>query len=309
MCLDFDVLIVWIPLLLPQLYVFTHRGVTHSIFIAFLVSTVALYIFTRKIIIENINARLKAGLSAGAKLSNQTVLAAYLGALSHILLDYSTTYGVPVFYPLSINKYSGELFFYMDFILMISGIALVLALYKKKIRKSKPFLAAFLLLILAIGGFRLVEKSDVTSVESSQASLLPPPSLYPTANPFVWWVVKEDREGSSIYVKRYDALLKNYDFSEIYPKLEVAAGNSSISFDEALASANDLPQVERFYWNAAKVSTTAIYNSTADSWLIQLKDPLRDAMRKSSPGFSGLNPRERGGLNISVSKDEARALY
>lgn len=295
-------LIAWIPYLIPQLYVFTHRGVTHSIFIGFLVSTASFYLFTHKSTIARLNYRFKLSLNTNGGFNRQSILIAYLGALSHIMLDYSTTYGIPVFYPFSINKYSGELFFYMDFIIMISGIALILALYKGRIKNPTPFLAAFLLLILAMGGFRLVEKYDAASAASS------PSSLYPTANPFVWWVIVEERSSNSIYVSRYDNLLKNYEFSTAYPEYDVISTPANFSFEEALTSAKALPQVERFYWNSPKVSITAIYNNTSDSWFLQIKDPLREAMIKSSSGFSGLSLSARSGLNVSVSKHEAKVL-
>lgn len=302
MCLDLDVLIVWIPFLLPELYVFTHRGVTHSIFISLLVSAASLYLFTHNRIITWLNFKLNLRLGTTAGLSRQTVIAAYLGALSHIFLDYSTTSGVPALFPLSINKYSAELFFYTDLIVMIFGIAIVLLLYRDREKRMRqmPFLAAFLLLILAMGGFRLMEKYDATPASASS-------SVYPTTNPFVWWIMEEDRASNSIYARRYDTLLKSQDFSESYPELEITASNASFSFEEALASANALPQVERFYWNAAKTSTIAIYNGTTETWLIQLKDPLRDAMITGSPGFWSF--QSRSWLNVSVNKREAKVLY
>ncbi|MEM2925625.1 MAG: metal-dependent hydrolase [Methanocellales archaeon] len=297
-CLDFDILIAFIPLLLPQLYVFTHRGVTHSIFISPLVSAIALYIFTS----SWVTARVNKFISINAKFNLRILLAAYLGALSHILLDYSTTSGVPVFYPFSIDKYAAELFHYMDFGIMIFGIGLILLLYKyrykykdrgrEKIKNPRLFLAAFLLLILATGGFRSLEKNSAAS------TALFPANVYPTSNPFVWWILEEDDFNNSIYARRYDTLLKTEDLLLSYPKLEIIAGNSS-NFKEAYALAKALPQVERFYWNSAKISITAIYFSSSESWLIQLRDPLRDAIQRSSPSFYLAG---RSSLNVSISK-------
>ncbi len=296
-CPDFDVLIAFIPLLMPQLYVFTHRGVTHSIFISPLVSALALYLFTSSWVISRIN-KFKIGLSINAKLSMRILLAAYLGALSHILLDYSTTSGVPVFYPFSIDKYAAELFHYMDFGIMLFGAVLILLLYRGKI-KSPFFLAAFLLLILAIGGFRSLEKYSAASTTTF------PAGIYPTSNPSVWWILEDDDFNNSIYARRYDTWHKTQDFSLSYPKLEVSAGNIS-DFEKALPLANALPQVERFYWDSAKISITAVYDSASETWLIQLKDPLRDAIQKSSPSF--FNPASRASLNVSVGKHGAKVL-
>jgi inner membrane protein len=284
--LDLDLLIAFIPLLLPQLYIFTHRGITHSIFISPLVSTIALYLFTSRWVTARIN---KIGFSLNAKINTRVLLAAYLGALSHILLDYSTTSGVPVFYPFSINKYAAELFYYMDFNIMLFAIVLILLLYKGKLKSPRLFLGAFLLLILAMGGFRSLEKYSVAS------AAVFPASVYPTSNPFIWWILEEDDFNNTIYAKRYDTLLKTQDLLLSYPKLKITAGNSS-NFEEALALANSLPQVERFYWNSAKVSITAIYEN--ETWLIQLRDPLKDAIQKSSPRFN----LARSTLNVTISK-------
>ncbi|MEM2924839.1 MAG: metal-dependent hydrolase [Methanocellales archaeon] len=292
-CLDFDILITFIPVLLPQLYIFTHRGITHSIFISLLVSAIALYIFTSNWVRVRIS-KLK---NINVKLSLRTLLAAYLGALSHILLDYSTTSGIPVFYPISIKKYAAELFHFMDFGIMLFGVVLILLLYKEKLKNPKIFLASFLVLILATGGFRSIEKYNAAS------AAIFPANIYPTSNPFVWWILEEDDFNNSIYARRYDTLLNTQDFIMSYPKLEIA-GNAS-DFEKTLAKAKALPQVERFYWNSAEISITAIYNDSSQTWLIQLRDPLRDAIQKSSPSFYLAS---RSSLNISVSRLGAEVL-
>ena len=61
--LDFDVLIAWIGILSPELFVFSHRGITHSFFFGFFTSIIFLYVLTRKPVKETINRIIRRNLN------------------------------------------------------------------------------------------------------------------------------------------------------------------------------------------------------------------------------------------------------
>ena len=46
--LDFDTLIAWIGILSPELFIFSHRGITHSFIFGFATSVIFLYVLSRK---------------------------------------------------------------------------------------------------------------------------------------------------------------------------------------------------------------------------------------------------------------------
>lgn len=127
---DFDIFISWIPMFFQTTLPLYHRGITHTLIFGFVTAAIVLFIASRKYFQDllahafrtNIRLTFVPGL----------LLFAYVGLLSHLFLDWLTTRGIPLLYPFTMQRYSAELFFYIDFTLMLSSIALLgYALFKR----------------------------------------------------------------------------------------------------------------------------------------------------------------------------------
>ncbi|MCX9073609.1 MAG: metal-dependent hydrolase, partial [Candidatus Methanoperedens sp.] len=107
---DFDVFLVWINSVYPTFFLIVHRGITHTLFFGFFTALAVLYLATR----EKVRSRVQKFISLETSFSKRTAVFAYAGVLVHLFLDYTTTRGVPVFYPFEAARYSAEVFFYTD---------------------------------------------------------------------------------------------------------------------------------------------------------------------------------------------------
>ncbi|MGZ7070559.1 MAG: metal-dependent hydrolase, partial [Methanobacterium sp.] len=111
--LDFDtIFIAWIGFLVPYLFVFSHRGITHSFIFAAVTSTIFLFIISRKQIIGTINWIIRRDLRV--EFTFKTIGIAYFGALTHLFLDFLTSKGIPLFFPFTLQRFSAEIYYYID---------------------------------------------------------------------------------------------------------------------------------------------------------------------------------------------------
>ncbi|MGZ7160874.1 MAG: metal-dependent hydrolase, partial [Methanobacterium sp.] len=110
---DFDtIFIAWIGFLVPYLFVFSHRGITHSFIFAAVTSTIFLFIISRKQIIGTINWIIRRDLRVEFTL--KAIGIAYFGALTHLFLDFLTSKGIPLFFPFTLQRFSAEIYYYID---------------------------------------------------------------------------------------------------------------------------------------------------------------------------------------------------
>src|SRR5659263_548330 len=124
---DVDIFLLFIQYLYPTFFLITHRGITHSLFFGFFTGTFILYLASRK----RIKKRVQKYLNFEPFFSSRTIAYAYAGILIHLFLDYSTTRGVPLFFPFETTRYSAELFFYTDIYLTILSLVMVIFLFKR----------------------------------------------------------------------------------------------------------------------------------------------------------------------------------
>ncbi len=290
---DFDIFLPLINYLYPTTYLITHRGFTHSLFFGFFAGIAVLYLASRNIV----KKRIQKFIDFEPVMNFRTVMFAYAGVIIHLLLDYSTTRGVPLFYPFQASRYSAEVFFYTDIYLTILSLAIIIFLYKKpqQTLNTTKFLVAFLVALAVLGGLRIVEK---TSAEK----FFPGTNLeaYPTTNPFEWYVVGEDNDIITIY--EYNGIRQNSNYNETVLKMNVTSGGENLS--AALDTASGLPQVWMFEWRAYAVAIDA--SSQNGVWYIDYYDPVQRAMIRTSPAefFTRINAP----VKVKVESGEAVVL-
>ncbi len=120
---DFDIFLSWIPLFFDTSLPFYHRGITHTLIFGFLTAAIMLFIASRKYFQDLLAYAFRTNIRL--TIIPRLLVFAYVGVLSHLFLDWLTTFGLALFYPFSSARYSAELFFYIDFSLMITGVALL----------------------------------------------------------------------------------------------------------------------------------------------------------------------------------------
>jgi len=190
--LDIDVFIIWINSVYPTPYLITHRGITHSLLFGFFTAILVLYLASR----NWIKNRVRRYVDFRPVITSRTVAFAYAGVIMHLFLDYSTTKGVPLFFPFEAARYSAEVFFYTDMYLTVLSLIIIIYLYKKPSHghTNTKFLVLFLVVFALLGGLRIYEKTSADSFFQGENL-----TAYPTMSIFDWYVVGEDRDKINIY--------------------------------------------------------------------------------------------------------------
>jgi inner membrane protein len=280
---DFDVIFVaWIGILAPQFFIFSHRGITHSLIFGFITSTIFLYVISRKPVYGFINNLIKRDISV--KFTKTTIGIAYFGVLTHLFLDYLTTLGVPLFYPFSITKYAVEIYYYTSIITMFIALFVMLVLYLN-INKNykKAAMAIFIIILVLFGGVRTFEKFDVLNDETptlnGNYSQL---AVYPTSDSFTWEVVKSNAQNTSYLVSDYNTLTHQESNVRMFKSLSVQNGSYS-SAQKAIKLANNLPKVIKFKWDSYHYTFVDANKIYSNEWRITYYDINRNRLRVIVP--------------------------
>ena len=270
--LDFDTLsVALIGLLSPQLFIFTHRGITHSFVFALITSTFFLFVLSRKQVNEFISNIIRRDISV--KFTKTTVAIAYFGALTHLLLDFLTTKGIPLLYPFSVTRYAAEIYPAVDVIITIIAFIVLLIIYLRVNENyKKAAMAIFMIILVLFGCIMAYEKSNALNAEkltlnenNNQIS------AYPTQDMFTWGIVKSNTKNSSYVVSEYNTWQNKESDIKTYVNPLIENGSHS-SAQDAINIANNLPMVEKFKFDSYYALIDAKYYS--GKWNITYYDIL-----------------------------------
>ena len=267
---DFDTIFVaWIGILSPNLFIFSHRGITHSFIFGFVTSTIFLYVISRKQVNQFIGNLIKRDITV--KFTKTTIAIAYFGVLTHLLLDYLTTLGIPLFFPFSITRYALNLYQSLDLITIILAAIVMLIIYMKiNYKYKKAAMAIFMIILISFGGLRAYEKINILDDETPTLNgNYNQVTLYPTSNIFVWDVVKSNSQNSSYIVSQYNGWSNQESNIQTFYTPSVENGNYSAGLN-AIKIADTLPVVKQFKWNSYYTVVNAQYNST--KWDVTYSD-------------------------------------
>jgi inner membrane protein len=289
---DSDIFLLWIQYLYPTSFLITHRGITHSLFFGFFTGTIILYLASR----NRIKKFVQRYIDFEPVFSPRNIMYAFAGIIIHLILDYSTTRGVPLFYPFDATRYSAELFFYTDIYLTIFSLAMVIFLFRKPFQTKTitKFLIIFLLIFGGLGALRLAEKNN-TELFFHDRSI----KSFPTMDPFEWYAQKE--EDDMIQIFEYNGLEGISKFNHTFPRLNVISGGEGL--ENALHLADELPQLKMFRWRAHSVAVNASYGN--GTWSLAYYDPIQRAQIRDISGTFGIVGRRLGSLTINVTGNKA----
>ena len=291
---DVDIFLLLIQYLYPTFFLITHRGITHSLFFGFFTGMIVLYVASR----NSVKKIVQKHIDFEPVFSRRNIVYAFAGITVHLILDYSTTRGVPLFYPFDVTRYSAELFFYTDIYLTIASLIMVIFLLWKpfRIRNISRFLIIFLLILAGMGALRFAEKNN-TELYFHDGSI----TTFPTMNPFEWYAQKE--EGTKIEIYQYNGLEGKSNYNNTFQRLNVISGGGDL--EKALGLADKLPQLKMFKWRAHSVAINASYGN--GTWVLEYYDPVQRAEMRDISGTFGIAGARFSSLKINVTGDRAIA--
>ncbi len=271
---DLDVPIAWIGGLYPSDLLLVHRGITHTLFFGFFFALLVFYLASRQPVKTFLSRFIKYDLI----FSPASLLFLYAGVLLHLFVDYTTTRGVPLFYPWQAARYSADIFSQIEPAALIVSLLVLAELIRERQRTrfNKNILILFVVFFLIMGGIRIEGKASAESFFSVQNI-----EVHPDSNPFSWVLL--ENESNEFLVYKYDSLKNEVTSRSAFSKLIVASDVAESK--QAIGAAEKLPQVRLFRWRAYAVAINAT-SERDGSWAIEYYDPLvKGQMQSSWPAF------------------------
>ncbi|MDD4650704.1 MAG: metal-dependent hydrolase [Methanothrix sp.] len=290
---DLDTLISWIGGLYPSDFLLVHRGFTHTIFFGFFFALLVFGLASRQPVRTFLSRFIKYDLI----FSPASMAFLYAGVLLHLFVDYTTTRGVPLFYPWQAARYSADIFSQIEPAALIASLLVLAELIRERqrITFNKNILILFVVFFLIMGAIRIEGKASAESFFSGQNA-----EVHPDSNPFSWVVL--ENESNEFLVCRYDSLTGEITSRSAFAKLTIASDAAEAK--QAISAAEELPQVRLFRWRAYAVAINATSEKDG-SWAIEYYDPLvRGQMQSSWPAF---RPALRGYGEVRVRVDNGEA--
>jgi inner membrane protein len=271
---DLDILVSWINSIYPTTLLLVHRGITHTLFFGFFFALLIFYIASRELIKGFLGRFIKYDLEFSA----ESLGLLYAGVLIHLFVDYTTTRGVPLFYPWQATRYSADIFSQIEPVALIASLLILAELIRerRRIKFNKNILIVFVLFLVIASGVRIEGKASAESFFDGRNA-----RVYPDSNPFSWVVLENDSYHFLVY--KYDSLTGKVTNSSAFAKITVAS--SLTEAKAAIGEAEKLPQVRLFRWRAyaVAINATSLQNGF---WDIEYYDPVvRAQMANSGPVF------------------------
>jgi inner membrane protein len=290
---DLDFILIWVNYIYPSDLLIVHRGFTHTIFFGFLTALFIVYIASRAHI-KNAICRF---VEFDVELSMAALAIAYAGVLSHLFLDYLTTRGAPLFYPMDSARISADIFFHTEITVALASLAIIAHLLKKPYRiDSKKTLMIFIVFLLVIGTIR-IEGKEASKSFFGDSNI----KSYPNVGLFEWTLLEENDEGFQVY--QYNALSKAEQFNFVFPRFNVR-GDGDLK--NAMVIAEELPQVRLFRWRAYAVAINASLQDGA--WYLEYYDPIIRAELENSSTLFKITGGNYASVEVKVDGNEASVV-
>lgn len=289
---DLDFWLSWPGRLLSPDLLLVHRGITHSLLFGVIFGLMILYLAA--------HPRAK-GLwgrfgDFQPDISTASLATACCGVMIHLLMDYSTGRGVPILFPWDLARYSADIFFQIEPVVLAASIIVTAALIRSRTLRSKRSLfVVFLLFLLVIGAVRMDGKTTALESYPDNSSVHPSPGL------FSWAALWEEED--RYMVSRYDQRGGSISEVSAFPKLRAASSPDEAK--KAIALADDLPAVGLFRWRAYAVAVNATATGNG-SWDIEYYDPLVRSQAEGSSSFFRLRSDRYGSVRTVVADETAR---
>ncbi len=293
---DLDMILIWVNYVYPSNLLIVHRGFTHTFFFGLLTVILVLYLASR-CPVKNAIGRF---VDFDIELSPIALTLAYAGVLSHLFLDYLTTRGVPLFYPMYSARLSADIFYHTEIIIALASLAIIVHLIKKPYRvDTKKTLMVFVAVLLVIGAVRIEGKETSKSFLGDRSI-----KSYPNAGLFEWTLLEENGDKFEVY--EYNALSKAAKFNSTFPRFSVQSegeGGSEGDIAAAIEAAEELPQVRVFRWRAYAVAVNASLQDGA--WCLEYYDPIVKAEMMNSSSLFKLTVSNYASVDIKIDGNKA----
>ncbi|UCG01687.1 MAG: metal-dependent hydrolase [Candidatus Heimdallarchaeota archaeon] len=215
---DLDVIIAWIPFIIPQLFILQHRGLFHTVIAAPFIAG-AIIVSTQFLSKINFAQRLDEPFKAiHTELNYRSLLWGVFGVFLHLLLDVISYNGILLFYPLSEQRIALNLISVVDpLISVLSGLIVLRLSYNKYIdsstysflhfKKSARSISMLFVLLIVVYGSLQVNTMVIQSPISTKPEIIPL---------FRWMYTEDENEISISLVNQLTQdIIKTYNYASL----------------------------------------------------------------------------------------------
>lgn len=301
---DLDFFLIWVNYVYPSDFLIVHRGLTHTFFFGFPTALFVLYIASRGPV-KSVVGRF---VDFDVELSLAAMALAYAGVLSHLFLDYLTTRGAPLFYPMYSARLSADIFYHTEIIIALASLCIIIYLFKKPYWvDTKKTLIIFIAVLLVIGAIR-IEGKEASKSFLGDSSI----KSYPSAGLFEWTLLDENGEEFDVY--EYNALSRVAKFNSTFPRFSVqserigvvAGSGEDDDIVAAMEAAEELPQVKVFRWRAYAVAVNASLQNGV--WCLEYYDPIVKAETMNSSSLFKLVSSNYAAVEVMIDGGKATVM-
>jgi membrane-bound metal-dependent hydrolase YbcI (DUF457 family) len=280
---DLDVLIFWLPALIPQLYILQHRGLFHTVILApFMV--MALILSTRYYERYNFINRLEEPFQEMiTEFNPTTVILGILGFLLHLSMDCITQGGLHLFYPLIYQRIAISTISIFDpLVTLLSSVIVLRFIYSKltgsrtysvsQFKKSAKSISILFVILLSVYGLLQVNTIVTHSPTSTTPDIIPP----------FRWVVSEENNVISIHMVNQltQEIVKTYTYSPL--AYNQTRWNITIieSIVEQAKGTITYKEFEFQLDSETRLALNVTFNEMENRWEIVFLDALSDAQNR-----------------------------
>ena len=225
----------------------------------------------------------------------------FVGLISHLVLDFLTTRGVPLFYPWNNVRYSAEIFFQTEMIIMIASLVVLAELFREKrskdrspTRSKRNLLVIFLAFFILVGAIRIEGKETTQSFFSNENA-----KVYPDSGLFQWAVLEDDLDRFHVY--EFNSLLGETEHSSTFFRIFIPSEVEGSR--KAIEAAEKLSQVRLFRWRAYAVAINVSFQD--GSWYLEYYDPIVKTEMMNTWPILQMAMKSYGSLRVKVDGEKA----
>ena len=273
---DFDIFFVWIPIFIPNLYIFSHRGFFHS-FITLIFFFPLIVFILNKILLYNKFQMAKETLSIQITLA--TYIIGVIGSYLHLFMDLLNPQGVVLFSPLSNQRFTFSTMNFLEPLVSIPAmIVLMVYAFKKYYKNQNININTFDLISRSIAGlfiFFIVLNSYfmVQTINTQKTEITTPGWIFINR-----WVVLDHND--TYVVKLINQLTQQTEKSYTFMKLTF--NNSEITNQQAnylIKKAQDSVDYKKFLFSLDPNTRliTKIDNNDNGKWVVSFTEVVSKA--------------------------------
>ena len=297
---DLDLLVVWINYFYPTSLLIVHRGFTHTFLFGLFTVLIVLYLASRTPVKSSIQRFVDFDLD----FSLPYIAITFAGLISHLVLDFLTTRGVPLFYPWNNVRYSAEIFFQTETIIMIASLVVLAELFREKQSKDRSptiskrnLLVIFLAFFILVGAIRIEGKETTQSFFSNENA-----KFYPDSGLFQWVVLEDNLDRFHVY--EFNSLLGETEHSSTFFRISIPSDVEGSW--KAIEEAEKLSQVKLFRWRAYTVAINASFQDGL--WYLEYYDLIVKTEMVDTWPILQMAMKSYGSLRLKVDGEKATVI-